>query len=349
MFTHYGEYMFETSSDSEDGGRRKRDDEPDDAIEIVEGQQFDDSGTANTTAETYDGLTTMSSSLYPNIYQLDVPWGFTPRNAQLYEVGRFGYTGPIYGGKLTLQKDTIAGVPNVTSHAPSGIGWITTAAWNASTWNGVPYDVTGKTTAQICSWVFPTANTMRGLRQLYESAPPFADARFPKAWEIDLWNIKVINHFRALLGIGPITPSYRLYVEAQWATERRWSPRWNAYPANGQAVYGPCPNGNPHCGAQFVPGEGDQGWYLLPGGTGFTPSMVRQSTNECLGGTNTNIPWSIKLARVIAIFLCSEGLVGHTGPFLRRSKVGMIWHDLGDGTSQLRIKFGGTYTPFAGV
>jgi len=340
--------MFETSSDSSDGGRRPWDDEIEDQPTDLLG---DDGGTAVTTPETYTGDLIIVNSGFNPFYINDeagFPFGFTPRNAQGYEFGRSGYTGPSYGGRQTLLQDTIAGVSSVTSHAPAGIGWIPSSAWTASTWDGVPYDVTGKSTSQICSWVFPTSNTMRGLRQLYESAPPFANPRYPKVFEIDLWNIKVINHFRALFGIGPIEPSYRLYAEAQWSTERRWSTRYNGYPANGFLTYGPCPNANPHCGASFVPAISDQNFYLLPGGVGLTPSLTRQSVAEALGGTNTNIPWAVKLGRVIASFLCNEGLVGHTGPFLRRQKIGISIHNIGDGTTQFRFKFGGTYTPFAG-
>jgi len=306
----------------------------------------DDGGTPNTGTETYDPTPVSTNTGYAAPYSVNgTQLGYTPRNASGLERGRFGYTGPIYGGWQTLQLDTIAGVPSVTDHSPAGIGWITPASWTSATWDGTPYDVTGKTKAQICNWVFPTSNTMRGLRQLYESAPPFANPRYPTYAEIDFWNIKVVNHFRSLFGIGPITPSKRLYNEAQWATERRWSTKWNAYPATGPLTYGPCPNANVHCGATFVPGIGDQNWLLS---AGTTSSLTRESTNEALGGVNTNIPWAIKLARALSVFLCYEGLVGHTGPFLRRQKIGMIFHDLGDGTTQIRFKFGGTYTAFAG-
>jgi len=305
----------------------------------------DDGGTADTENETYDG----------QMIWVGEPWGYSPRAPSGLE--HPSYTGPKYFNRQNVDgtlNDTIAGVPSVTSHAPAGIGWITPAAWASAIWDGTPYDVTGKTKAQICNWVFPTSNTMRGLRQLYEAAPPFANPRYPKPWEVDVWNVKVINHFRALFGIGPIQPSYRLYNEAAWATERRWTTRWNAYPATGPLTYGPCPNANVHCGATFIPGIGDQNWYLLPPGSPAPPagtsvsSMVRESTNEALGGVNTNIPWSIKLARAISVFLCYEGLVGHTGPFLRRQKVGLNFYDIGDGTTQIRFKFGGTYTAFAG-
>jgi hypothetical protein len=312
------------------------DDQPTDLLETTT--------TSTPYTETYDPTVSYATELYSGIYAvLGQKRGYTPRNAQFFERGRGGYTGPIYGGRQNLQIDTIAGVSTVTSHAPSGIGWVPSSAWAASTWDNIPYNPTGKSTGQICAWVFPTANTMRGLRQLYESSPPFANPRFPTAAEIDFWNIKVINHFRALFGIGPITPSIRLYNEAQWSTERRWSPRFSAIPGDGTLVNGPCPNTNPHCGATFLPGIGDQNWLLLPG---TTSSLVRQSVAEGLGGTNTNIPWSIKLARVIASFLCNEGLTGHTGPFLQREKIGMIFHDIGDGTTQVRFKFSGTFTAF---
>lgn len=308
----------------------------------IPGGAIDDGGTPDTDPETYDGV-------FSGVLR-----GFTPTNYPRGSDTNDPVVTPYLtaGGRRNLNAATIAGVPSVTSHAPAGIGWIPSSAWTSATWDGTPYDVTGKSKAQICNWVFPTSNTMRGLRQLYEAAPPFANPVNPTVGEIDLWNIKVINHFRALFGIGPITPSLRLYAEAQWSTERRWTNKWNSYASNGTLPYGPCPNSNPHCGATFLPSTADQvgniqnfGWYS----SGLLPtSSVRESVAEALGGVNTNIPWSIKLARVIAVFLCYEGLVGHTGPFLRRQKIGMIFHDIEDGTTQVRFKFGGTYTAFAG-
>jgi len=274
--------------------------------------------------------------------------GYTPR--QLFP-GTLNHVR--VAGQATLRATTIVGVPNVTSHAPAGIGWIPQSAWDSAVWDGVPYNVAGKTKAQVCNWVFPTSNTMRGLRQLYETVQPFADPVSPTWQEIDAWNIKVITHFRALFGLPPIKPTYRLYAEAQWSTERRWSTRWNGYPnpssrpgADGSLVYGPCPNANVHCGATFIPDEYEQVHYMLPNNQ--PTSSVRRSVAEGLGGTNTNIPWSIKLGRVIASFLCIDGLTGHTGPFLRREEMGMVWHELPDGTTQVRFKWGGTYTPFNG-
>jgi len=351
MFPIYELWQYYSSSDSEgDEMSKTRRTTENELPDPPPGEgEFENGGTANTLNETYDGLMVWAGK----------PWGFSPRNPQSFEVGALGYTGPPIGGRQNLDfriLDTIAGVPSVTSHAPAGIGWITAQAWANSTWNGVPYDVTGKTKSQICNFVFPTSNTMRGLRQLYEQAPPFANPRFPEPWEIDLWNIKVINHFRALFGIPPIQPSVRLYNEAQWSTVRRWTNKYTAaYPANGQPAYGPCPTTTEHCGATFLPVIGEQDWLLLPPGVPAAPagtavsSMVRQSVAEALGGVDTDIPWSIKLGRVLAIFLCYEGIVGHTGGFLRRQKIGMIFHDLGDGTTQVRFKFGGTYTPFGGI
>jgi len=337
MFRGYELWQYYSSSDSEGDEMAKTRTGTELGPPMPEGPINTDGGVPDTSTNIYTGTVNNGTVV-----------GYTPRRPADAPVG----------GRETLRADTIVGVPSVTSHAPAGIGWIPQSAWDSAVWNGVPFDPTGKTKAQICNWVFPTSNTMRGLWQLYEANPPFANPASPTQVEIDFWNIKVINHFRSLFGIGPIEPSLRLYQEAQWSTERRWTSRWNGNnngsPYASQGTWGPCPNGNPHCGAVFLPTNADQllnsqqyGW-LAQSPSVLSTSQTRQSVAEGLGGTNTNIPWSIKLGRVIAQFLCYEGLVGHTGPFLRRQKVGMIWHDLGDGTTQVRFKWGGTYTPFNG-
>lgn len=344
MSRYYGGYLWHQYIDSDDDSERG-----DEMSKTRTGTELgpplpdgptDDGGTPDTEDETYNGYNPPGNLR-----------GYTTPNAPRGSDSSDPLVTPYLtaGGRRNLRADTIAGVPSVTSHAPAGIGWITSAQWAAATWDGTPYDVTGKTKAQICNWVFPTSNTMRGLRQLYEAEPPFANPVLPTASEIDLWNVKVVNHFRALFGISPIQPSLRLYAEAQWSTERRWTNKWNSYAGNGTLPYGPCPNSNPHCGATFLPTAADQLGNTQYFGDALLPrTTVRESTNEALGGVNTNIPWSIKLARALSVFLCYEGLVGHTGPFLRRQKIGMTFHDIGDGTTQIRFKFGGTYTAFAG-
>jgi hypothetical protein len=204
-------------------------------------------------------------------------------------------------------------------------------------------DACSMTTAEICAWAFPNINTMRGLKQLYDSQvpPPFRDATNPTVAEIDAWNIKVIQHFRSLFGITtPIEADTGLFLQSQWAIERKFSTVWDAaYPGTFDSSYGPCFGGtNPHCGASFIPSCEDQEPYLAehPG----LECVTDTSFAEGVLGTNTNIPWSVKFARILGATVCNEGMTGHAGPFWGRTKVGLAWNSDASNTS-LRIKWGG--------
>jgi hypothetical protein len=239
-------------------------------------------------------------------------------------------------------RDQIVRSNNVSAgtqrHDPNGISWISTDKWNAAVWDGIPINPTTMSTSQLCSWMFPNPNTMRGLRERYYTVNPFTDLRNPTIAEVDAWNIEIIKHFRALLGITtPISPDRCLYLRAQWATERKFSTAWDtAYPGTFNSSYGPCYNGtNSHCGGTFIPSPTDQVPYL----NGLT-SCSSTAGSEGVINVNSDLPWSIKLTRIIAYWLCSEGLGGHTGPFIARTKVGMAWHVAGASTV-FRVKWGG--------
>lgn len=227
-------------------------------------------------------------------------------------------------------------VESVTSQDPDGIGWITPAQWSAAVWDGIPIDPCTHTTAELCAFVFPNPNTMRGLRERFYEVNPFADNTAPTSAEIDAWNVEIVRHLRALFGITtPVTPDRCLYVRAQWSHERKFTTIWDTlYPV------GICgPGSTEHCGANFVPDCSDQIPYLSGGAC--CASLVG---TEGLMNVDTDIPWSIKLTRVIASWLCSEGISAHLGPFLGREKVGMSFHCFG-GVMSFRGKWGGTLTP----
>lgn len=223
------------------------------------------------------------------------------------------------------------------SHAPDDIGWLGTPDQIASSWpkwDGVPIDVCGKTTAEICEFVFPSVNTMRGLRDLFYNTKPFADNVHPTVAEIDEWNVKVIQHFRNLIGAKTVVSADKcLFLRAHWNSERAWTRIWDTsdYP-------GTCDGSSaPHCGADFIPNCPDQILYL---GNPPSPCCVTTSGAEGIFTVNKDLPWSIKLSRVIAQTLCSEGLGGHTGPFVGRQFVGISFTC--QGNSQIvRVKWNG--------
>lgn len=228
--------------------------------------------------------------------------------------------------------------------------WITQAQWDAMYWDGVPIsDPYGKTPAQLCAWMF-SGRAMKGLKQHYETVKPFCDPTRPTIGEIDNWHLEVIKHFRRLIGSTvPIQLDERLYLEASWAEERYWTTYWDTeYPGTPHTAYGPCRyqaggnfSTNQHCGSSFIPSLDDQAPYYTQY-PNITPTMTQTSRAEGIGNQNTNLPWMIKLVGQLQNWVCSEGLVGHTGPFVTRTKVGISFYAQAGGSAastRIRIKW----------
>jgi hypothetical protein len=190
------------------------------------------------------------------------------------------------------------------------------------------------TKPQIYQLIFPTANTMLGLYDHFYEVNPYTDNTNPTIAEIDFWNIEVVRHFRRILGnTTPLEPDRCLFLRAQWASERAWSTYWDEkYPGKLGTAGGPCidpvmgaSSSNQHCGASFVPDAEDQLPYLNGG-----EACSTRVGAEGLTTLNTDIPWSIKISRVIQNFIGSDGLSDHMGPFQSRTRVGFSWHIWGD-------------------
>ena len=222
--------------------------------------------------------------------------------------------------------------------------WIPQSDWNAMYWDGVPLtDIYNKTPSQLCVWMFK-GRAMKGLKQHYEAIKPFCDPANPTVAEVDNWHLEVIKHFRNLLGVTtPIQLDARLMLESAWAEERYWLQFfWASYTGTNGSAYGPCVGTtNQHCGASFIPSIVDQQPYYTQY-PDITPTMTQSSRAEGIGNQNTNLPWMLKLVGVLQNWVCSEGLVGHTGPFVTREKVGMSIFAGADGlgpSSRFRIKW----------
>jgi hypothetical protein len=257
----------------------------------------------------------------------------------------------------------------VRPHDPRGSPTTRLTNWQSANWDGVPFDYLGKTKEQIHEFLRPgyPANkyAIRGLEQRFYQLNPFADNSNPTVGEIDTWNIEVIRHLRAVLGVKvttpgpllgqtiPILPDPRLYIEAAWADERRWSQVWDTKYPNGVIVNGveyfgfapgPCwlPNTNPpqvplpynaHCGGKFAPNTTDAHAYRLAApyhyNTAVYPELASHgnlvSFTEGISGIGTEVPWSLRLALIITNFIKDEGYSGHAGPFFTRPYVGMSW------------------------
>lgn len=239
-------------------------------------------------------------------------------------------------------------------HDPNGIPWISAGSWVP--WDGVTtINPCTSTTAQIEAFIFPKpggVNCMRGLRELFYKVNPYADNANPTVAEIENWNIEVIRLFRRLLGFDeathPVSNDKCTYLKAAWATERLHTNYWTAgYPGTQDSATGPCTqpsSSNAHCGASFIPNPTDQTPYLCP-------SNMAPCTNtlaaEGISNHNTDIPWSIKMSRIIGSYLHSDGIGGHTGPFVGRPLFGSAWYidPTKPGTMEVRTKWGGPLAP----
>lgn len=211
----------------------------------------------------------------------------------------------------------------VSSHAPNDITWITLAQWEAARWDGKPFNTCGKPIAEVIKFVFPSNNTMRGLRELFYETRPFADNVRPTVAEIDAWNVKVIQHFRNLIGAKvPVSADRCLFLRAQWASEKATTTVWDT------AASGTCQGvkGNPHCGATFLPTCEEQLQYSK-GNPG--PCCGLTAGAEGIFTVNKDLPWSIKLSRLILQTMHTDGLGSHTGPFVGREFVGLGFSCLG--------------------
>ena len=239
-------------------------------------------------------------------------------------------------------------------HDPDGITWMKPGDWTP--WDGVTtINPCTSTTQQIMAFVFPkpgggsNINSMRGIRELFYSVKPFKDNQNPTVAEIENWNIEVIRLFRRLLGKNfPVENHKCTYLKAAWADERAHTDYWTAnYPGQLDSATGPCTlptSSNAHCGASFIPNANDQIPYLCPSNL---PPCGEMSGAEGVSNHNTDIPWSIKMSRIIGQYLNSDGIGAHTGPFIGRPYFGSAWYIYPNnpGTVAVRTKWSGPLQP----
>jgi hypothetical protein len=247
------------------------------------------------------------------------------------------------GGAADIQIQTDA----VPRHDIAGVTWVTPAMWKEAEWDGIPYDKCNMTREQLCKSIFPNVNTMRGLEALYNEKMPFLDPFRPTVGEIETWNLEVIRHLRKLLGIThPVDHSQTLYLKAQWASERKHTVYWDTkYPGVFDSAYGRCVGGrNAHCGATFVPDAEDQEIYLKESNKNLPVVLAGGGGAEGIAAVATKLPWVIKLSRIIGMYLCAEGLTGHTGPFVSRRYYGDSWVSRGESV-EFRGKWNGPMIP----
>jgi hypothetical protein len=217
------------------------------------------------------------------------------------------------------------------AHDPDSVSWITPAQWDAAKWDGTVYNPSRMTRAEFASAVCPSADRVRGIREVFYQHKPFADNQNPTKAEVDEWHRIAINHVRALVGYTSedrlVKKNHCMFARAQWGDERKFTTKWDAkYPGTNGTAYGPCQgSSNAHCGSTFVPSAEDQAPYLPEG----HPSCGTPGGAEgVFSGPKSNIPWSIKWSRAFCNTLIAEGFWGgHTGPWYHREKFGLSFWD----------------------
>jgi hypothetical protein len=198
------------------------------------------------------------------------------------------------------------------------------------------------------NWLFPQTGgsnyVMRGLKQLYEANLPFADEYNPTVKEFEDWSLLVLNHFRTLMSLDPVTYDQSLFIQAQLSNERKTTSLWDSYTGTLDSAYGPCiPGTNIHCGATFVPGTSDQQPYWNDYNCNY-PSVVPHDpfshvSNESEAiGTFWNGNAMTAMSRVIRNLVNGGNTGGHAGPFLFRPNLGYAI----SGTYSIRSKWTGT-------
>jgi len=310
----------------------------------------------------------IENRMQPSIFLKTLPMFRTPLcDDKKQYTSDYTRTGATAASMMNAQTVISQGRPLVTSQDPDGIGWLSPDQWIGSTWDHKPLlNTENKTKEEVCEWLMPeNSYILKGLREVFYKENPFADNTNPTPGEIDAWNIKVIIHFRDLLGNKtPVKNDARLYLESRWAHERKFTKSWDsAYPltgTNNDDRYGPCfssPGGVPidkaegHCGESFFPlklSERNRYIQTIPYKNNYTkyPELKdyfsRRAQASGLHTVNANIPWSLKLSHIILKYVCFEGLHsdGHIGPYLTRQEFGCSWwHTEGNDTVDYRGKW----------
>jgi hypothetical protein len=248
-------------------------------------------------------------------------------------------TKPVEGGNKT--------------HDPDGVSWIKPADWVAAEWDGTIYNPSKMSPQAFAKALCPSVDRVRGIREVFYKAKPFADNANPTKAEVDEWHRIAINHVRALVGYTSedrkVKKDHCMFARALWGDERKFTTLWDAkYPGVNGSAAGPCQGSdNGHCGATFLPSPEEQAPYLPEG----HPSCTTQAGSEgVFSGPKSNIPWSIKWSRGFCNTLMAEGYWGgHVGPWFHREKFGFSFWDNdpanNNNNAVLRAKWTGELMP----
>jgi hypothetical protein len=240
------------------------------------------------------------------------------------------------------------------AHDPDGVKWITSEQWANAQWDGTIYNPSEMSAAAFYKAIFPSADVIRGLREVFYQHNPFKDVNNPTKAEVDEWHRIAINHVRALVGYTSedrqVKKDHCMFSRALWGDQRMHTNMWDSeYSGTEGSAQGPCQNSsNAHCGASFVPNAADQAAYLP---IDYAPCSSSQGGAEGISSApKSNIPWSIKWVRAFGSFLQTEGFWGgHVGPWFHREKFGFSFWDSDvnyyDSNAILRAKWTGNLLP----
>ena len=271
--------------------------------------------------------------------------------ADINNFGPIGTATDVNGGVPGIARATLRSNNVVTNQNPDSIWWIPQPVWDASTWDGVStIDPGTMTTAQACAWLWPASNdVLRGTKELYANFGGFADEVNPTPLEIENYFVAYVLHFRQLTqNPTPLAISPCLMLRSLWSDERAYSQHWDTLypgPACGHAE-GPCVDcgghTNPHCGEAFIPNSADQQVYLDDINITGPCSLLAGSAG--LHQTNADIPWAIKLSRIMQSWYCGHD--AHFGPFMGRELLGFHMLQM-DGAHLWRGKWGGPLNAYS--
>ena len=259
------------------------------------------------------------------------------------------------------------------SHEPDAISWISKDLWDSAKWDGIPIDKDTASPQEICDFLMPHFWITRGIRELFYELNPFEDVTKPTPSELDEWHIQVIRHIRRILGFDtPVENDARLYLEAQWATQRKFTKMWDEkYPEGvtyeGEEYFGWSPGpcfkppgavtstdptigpGKPidsakgHCGASFFPDSTDREKYISssPYNSNFEAYPELENYNQRVSKAEgvkwqkvPGINWVLLFPKIVAGWICGEHFSGHAGPYIGRTKFGCAWY-LPDGSDMV--------------
>lgn len=138
---------------------------------------------------------------------------------------------------------------------------------------------------------------IRDIEAVYDENP-FKDPTKPTKAELDQFNTASILKLREMAGIkvwrngenATLVMDHCMCAQALWADEKKFTKKWGKDCGKNPAA---------HCGFNFYPPAKKQKKYLPK----KHPTCGKRGIAEGVGGTQANIPWSLRLGRTLCGFI----------------------------------------------